>query len=90
MLLYPLGRKGVWGRKMANPEHVAKLRQGVEAWNLWREQSWNVKPDLSGLDLPNEKGIKNTALWDKDAKQLSVSTINLGWTNLTGVNLRGV
>jgi hypothetical protein len=21
---------------MANPEHVAKLKEGVEAWNKWR------------------------------------------------------
>jgi hypothetical protein len=35
---------------MANPEHVAKLMEGVEAWNEWRETT-NVNPDLSELPL---------------------------------------
>jgi hypothetical protein len=27
---------------MANPEHVARLQAGVEAWNGWRiEEGWN-------------------------------------------------
>jgi len=75
---------------MADPQHIAKLREGVDAWNRWRESNWNVKPDLSGLDLPNEKGIKSTELWDQEARQLNISYINFGWTNLTGANLRGV
>ncbi len=74
---------------MANPDHIAKLREGVQAWNRWRESNWNVKPDLSGLDLPNEKGIKSSALWDKETRQLNLNHINFGWTNLGGANLRG-
>jgi uncharacterized protein YjbI with pentapeptide repeats len=35
---------------MANPEHVAKLKEGREAWNAWREAS-DEKPDLSSVDL---------------------------------------
>ena len=35
-----------YARSMANPEHVAKLKQGVEAWNRWRK----ANPDL-GADL---------------------------------------
>ena len=31
---------------MANPEHVAKLKEGWEAWNEWRKAS-DEKPDLS-------------------------------------------
>ncbi len=38
---------------MANSEHVAKLREGVEAWNRWRMQLGNqlLVPDLIGADL---------------------------------------
>ena len=35
---------------MANPEHVAKLKEGREAWNAWRETS-DETPDLSGVQL---------------------------------------
>ena len=41
---------------MANDEHVAWLKQGVAAWNTWRYQNPNIRPDLSeaildGADL---------------------------------------
>ncbi|HEV7573434.1 MAG TPA: TIR domain-containing protein [Thermoanaerobaculia bacterium] len=35
---------------MANPEHVAKLKEGRVAWNAWRKTS-DEKPDLSGVQL---------------------------------------
>jgi len=38
---------------MANDEHVALLKQGVEAWNEWRGENPNILPDLSGVDLYN-------------------------------------
>ena len=36
---------------MANPEHLAILRQGVEVWNQWREEHPDVQPDLRKGDL---------------------------------------
>jgi hypothetical protein len=36
---------------MANDEHVAKLKQGVEAWNAWRRENPDIRPELSGADL---------------------------------------
>ena len=39
---------------MANPEHIAKLRKGVEEWNTWRSDKPAVFPDLSGADLRGE------------------------------------
>jgi len=35
---------------MANPEHVAKLKEGRAAWNAWRKTS-DEMPDLSGVEL---------------------------------------
>ena len=31
---------------MANAEHLAILKEGVERWNAWREENENVLPDL--------------------------------------------
>jgi len=41
---------------MANPEHLAVLKQVVEAWNHWRTRNPGIRPDLSeailiGADL---------------------------------------
>jgi hypothetical protein len=36
---------------MANTEHLAKLKEGVEASNLWRAANENIRPDLAGADL---------------------------------------
>ena len=33
---------------MANDEHVALLKQGVAAWNAWRDENPNIRPDLRG------------------------------------------
>jgi hypothetical protein len=36
---------------MANEEHLALLKQGVEAWNAWREAHAHVTPNLAGAEL---------------------------------------
>ena len=36
---------------MANAEHLAKLKEGVEVWNQWRRENLGVPPDLIGADL---------------------------------------
>ena len=36
---------------MANPEHLELLKEGVDAWNTWRERNPDVQPDLKGADL---------------------------------------
>jgi hypothetical protein len=37
---------------MANKGHLARLKQGVEAWNQWREAANpDIQADLHGADL---------------------------------------
>ena len=36
---------------MANPEHLAKLKEGVEPWNQWRELNPGIRPLLSKAGL---------------------------------------
>jgi len=36
---------------MANPQHLAIFKQGVQAWNAWREENPTVHPDLSDAKL---------------------------------------
>ena len=36
---------------VANPEHLARLKEGVEAFNQWRRNNPEAKPDLREADL---------------------------------------
>jgi hypothetical protein len=36
---------------MADESHLSVLKQGVEAWNQWREQNPGVEPDLGEANL---------------------------------------
>jgi len=36
---------------MANPEHMAKLLQGVDVWNDWRRENHIAAPDFETLIL---------------------------------------
>ena len=47
---------------MANPEHVAILKRGVEVWNKWRIANPEVRPDLSEADL-NKADLSEANLW---------------------------
>src|SRR5215813_10986597 len=58
---------------MANDEHVAMLKKGVDAWNTWLGESPSVVPDLSGADL----------------SEANLSEANLSGANLHGANLSG-
>jgi hypothetical protein len=36
---------------VANAEHLNVLRQGVKAWNQWRKEHPETRPDLRKADL---------------------------------------
>jgi hypothetical protein len=41
---------------MANPEHAAKLREGVEAWDAWRGgMGEGMIPNLAGAGLTQDR-----------------------------------
>jgi uncharacterized protein YjbI with pentapeptide repeats len=81
---------------MANPEHLAILKQGVEAWNAWRLMAEAGRPvlaesDLSRLDLRlYNLAHANLFRADLGGAQLgdaNLSMANLGWTSLIGADL---
>lgn len=73
---------------MANQEHLALLKQGVEAWNEWRRANPGIKPDLTRAYL---RGInlRGTNLSRTDLRGANLSQIDLSGTNLTGTDLSG-
>ena len=60
---------------MANEEHLAKLREGVEAWNEWRNSVKSTHPDLEGADL------RGANLRGADLRGVALSDANLSRAN---------
>ena len=77
---------------MANPEHLAILKQGVEQWNKWRAEHQELRPDLGEADL-SEADFQRAAdlrwanLRRSDLSRAHLSRANLQRANLSGANL---
>jgi uncharacterized protein YjbI with pentapeptide repeats len=61
---------------MANPEHLAKLKEGVEAWNKWRRDHSETTVDLAGAELL-QADLRGAHLW----------SANLTHSNLSGARM---
>ena len=62
---------------MADPDHLSKLRQGVDAWNAWRKTE-DVIPDL-----------REAHLSEANLSKANLSNAYLSRANLRRANLRG-
>jgi uncharacterized protein YjbI with pentapeptide repeats len=74
---------------MANPEHLAILRQGVKVWNAWQEQNLRFEPEIAGGEIRFVKRLWSTI----PAAQLGAAdprTSDLSMADLRGADLRGV
>lgn len=67
---------------MANEEHLALLKKGVEDWNQWREKNPEIQPDLSAAKLDEED------LGGVNFMEADLHSCNLSRANLMGANLR--
>jgi uncharacterized protein YjbI with pentapeptide repeats len=73
---------------MANDEHVAMLKQGVAAWNAWRDENRNVlHPKLYGADLPRAN-LTGANLTGADLTKANLNGADLTGANLTNAVLR--
>ena len=68
---------------MSNPEHLAKLKEGVEAWNQWRKQKPQIQPDLCGADL------SRADLYGADFSRANLSKADIHWANLRDTSFDG-
>jgi uncharacterized protein YjbI with pentapeptide repeats len=59
-------------------DYLARLKQGVHAWNEWRKANYDIRPYLHGADL---RGA--------DLRGANLSWADLGGANLSGANLSG-
>jgi hypothetical protein len=86
---------------LANPEHLAKLKEGVAPWNQWRKQNPGILPDLGAADLrkadlhgANLSGgdlraanLSAAYLDDANFSDANASEVNLSEASLSGANL---
>ena len=82
---------------MADPEHLALLKQGVGVWNAWRVEKPSIRPDLSQADLSGtdlsgadltEADLSGTDLSGADLNDAYLSRADLSEANLGGALLR--
>jgi hypothetical protein len=69
---------------MANKKHVARLKQGVEAWNQWRRENPKIRPNLSRADLirASLRGGAQLAGWTRPEREGSPAVSTEGKTTL--------
>jgi uncharacterized protein YjbI with pentapeptide repeats len=74
---------------MANREHLAILKKGVQTWNRWRGKNTAIKPDLKEADL-NTLDLGGANLKDCDLSDAGLSGAELSGADLRGANLARV
>jgi uncharacterized protein YjbI with pentapeptide repeats len=71
---------------MANSEHLDILKEGVGAWNRWREENPNAQPDLSSTSL-SRRDIRGANLSRCTLAETHFNNSDLSGANLTRANL---
>lgn len=78
---------------MANEEHLAVLKKGVEAWNEWRRKNPKVKPDLTDTQISSTtlggENFEKIDLSDANLRKSQIYRIMLNYSDLSRADLRG-
>src|SRR5262245_53859241 len=73
---------------MANEEHLARLKQGAEAWNQWREANPGIRLDLAGADLAGAD-LRRADLTEADLDRARLTRAVLQLAHLDDADLKG-
>jgi hypothetical protein len=72
---------------MANEEHLAILKQGVSAWNAWRNENLEILPDLSEVRLSAAR-LAGVNLFTANLRRANLNEADLNHADLREANLR--
>jgi uncharacterized protein YjbI with pentapeptide repeats len=76
---------------VANEKHVARLKQGVDAWNGWRFAKDALRPDLTAANLMGAdligSDLSNADLRGADLSGADLSDADLRYAELSDANL---
>ena len=74
-----------------NEEHISMLKKGVEAWNQWRAEHPEIRPNLNSIGLSrvdlSEGNFEGAELRGAGLKELAMGRANLRHADLSGANL---
>ena len=78
---------------MANPEHLAAVKQGAAKWNAWRREHPDVQPDLNGADLERSDleaaNLRRASLIEAHLRGALLIRTNFNVADLNGADLSG-
>src|SRR2546430_1898533 len=79
---------------MADEEHVALLKLGVDAWNAWRQGNPDIRPDLWGTDLRGADlrgaDLREANLFRADLGDAILNRADFTGADLTECRIHGV
>jgi uncharacterized protein YjbI with pentapeptide repeats len=85
-------------RQMAKPEHLAKIEESVEVWNMWRYDNPEIVPGFWGADLEeadlrgaylDSSDLEEAVLVGADLRNADLRDAKLRNADLRGANLMG-
>jgi hypothetical protein len=91
-----LNSKANADRLVANPEHLAKWKEGTHPWNTWRNLNPDIRPNLRGADLTDSKmagadlkdvNLTGATLTRADLNLAILLNTDLSYANLNQANL---
>jgi len=72
---------------MANPEHLEIIKQGVDAWNAWRQEHPEIEPNLANADL-NEMRLNEANLNNTDLRRADLQNTDFRGADMIRADLR--
>jgi uncharacterized protein YjbI with pentapeptide repeats len=79
---------------MANKKHIAQLKKGVAAWNAWRKENPDIRPDLTRANLSkvnlSEANLSEANLGEANLEKANLEKANFRKANLKGANFKGI